>query len=108
MDIVIVNRDHRLWVYHNIAPREHWIMFRVEDVDGGIAHDARVTVTLGDSHGDEVGAGRIQLLWRDRSSGALGLGSQDEVRVTWQDGNQESFGPFRADQIVSLRRTAHR
>ena len=39
----------------------------------------------------------------------FGLGLLEEVgevRVTWQDGHRQLFGPFRAEQIVSLRRTA--
>ena len=111
VDIVIVNRDHRLWVLHNIAPREHWIMFRVEDVDGGIAHDARVTVTLGDRMVTRSVRVASSYCAANDPRVHFGLGSQDEVRevrVTWQDGHQESSGPFRADQIVSLRRTAHR
>lgn len=108
LDIVIVNRDHRPWVLHNIAPREHWIMFRVEDADGGIAHHARVAVPLGDRTVTRSVQVASSYCAANDPRVHFGLGSQDEVgevRVSWQDGHQESFGPFRADQIVSLRRT---
>ena len=111
MDIVIVNRDHRLWVLHNIAPRQHWILFRVEDADGGIAHHARVTVSLGDRMVTRSVRVASSYCAANDPRVHFGLGRQDEVRqvrVTWQDGHRESFGPFRADQIVRLRRTAHR
>ena len=111
VDIVIVNRDHQLWVLHNIAPREHWITFRVEDVDGGIAHNARVTLSLGERTVTRSVRVASSYCAANDPRVHFGLGNQDEVqevRVTWQDGHRESFGPFRSDQIVNLRRTAPR
>ena len=86
-------------------------MFRVEDVDGGIAHDARVTVALGDRMVTRSVRVASSYCAANDPRVHFGLGSQDEVRevrVRWQDGHRESFGPFRADRIVSLRRTAQR
>ena len=108
VDIVIVNRDHRLWVLHNIAPREHWIMFRVEDADGGIAHGARVTLNLGDRTVTRSVRVASSYCAANDPRAHFGLGLLEEVgevRVTWQDGHRQLFGPFQADQIVSLRRT---
>ena len=84
-------------------------MFRVEDADGGIAHHARVTLTLGDR--TVTRSVRIASSYCAANDPRVHfrLGSQNEVgevHVTWQDGHQEWFGPFLADQIVSLRRAA--
>ena len=70
---------------------------------------------LGASATFEVGALRLR---RDVQPGGsycassdprvhVGLGAAtrvDKVRVRWRDGAEESFGPFDADQILTLRR----
>ncbi len=111
VDILVANRDAPPLLLRNVAARGHWIMLRILDHHGGDALGATVRLTTGD---------RVQ--WRTVQTGYsylassdprvhFGLGTAervDSVVAHWPGGEQESFGPFAADQIVELRRGASR
>ena len=96
-------------VYHNVAPRGHWLTVRVVDpaCGGRDAYGAEVTVSAG---------GRRRTVWVNPSQSYLcssdprahfGLGPTlrvEGVNVVWPDGSEEQFDGGPADQIVTLRK----
>jgi enediyne biosynthesis protein E4 len=100
-------------VYHNIAPRGHWLMVRVIEpaLGGRDAYGAEVTVTAG---------GRSRTVWVNPSQSylcsndprahfGLGLGTRVErISVIWPDGSEEQFEGVAADQMITLRKGSGR
>lgn len=108
IDIVVVNRDSRAAVLHNVVtPRRHWIMFRVVEAHGRAALGAEVTVTVGSrTIRRDVRAAYSYLASNDPRV-HIGLGQENLVRnvtVRWPDGVRESFGDMPGDRIAVLRR----
>jgi hypothetical protein len=106
IDIVIVNRDAAPHLLRNVvAPRGHWIAFRVLDSHGRDALGAELTVAVaGRAIRRDVRAGFSYLASND-SRVHVGLGQETKVTavdVRWPDGRRGSFGPFEADRIVTL------
>jgi hypothetical protein len=112
IDIVVVNRDSRPFVLHNIVkPRGHWIMFRVLDEHNRDALGAQVTASVGSrTIRRDVRAAYSYLASNDPRV-HIGLGQNTtahDVTVRWPDGVRESFGDIPADRITVLRRGAGR
>ena len=112
IDLVVVNRDSRPYLLHNIVKsRGHWILLRVVDDHGRDALGAELTMTVGSRtiHRD-VRAAYSYLASSDPRV-HVGLGSESAARnviVRWPDGVQESFGDVAADRVAVLRRGAGR
>jgi enediyne biosynthesis protein E4 len=112
IDIVVVNRDSRPFLLHNIVkPRGHWMMLRVLEEHGRDALGAEVTMTIGARtiHRD-VRAASSYLASNDPRV-HVGLGNETMVRdviVRWPNGAQERFGDLPADRIAVLRRGSGR
>ena len=108
IDVVVVNRDSRPYLLHNVVKsRGHWILLRVVDDHGRDALGAELTMTVGSRtiHRD-VRAAYSYLASSDPRV-HVGLGSESAARqviVRWPDGVRESFGDVAADRIAVLRR----
>ena len=112
IDIIVVNRDSRPYVLHNIArPRGHWIMIRVLDEHGRDALGAQVTTTVGSrTIRRDVSAAYSYLASNDPRV-HVGLGNETTARnviVRWPDGKREAFGDLQGDRIAVLRRGSGR
>ncbi|HTK78416.1 MAG TPA: CRTAC1 family protein, partial [Gemmataceae bacterium] len=108
IDIVVVNRDSRPFLLHNVVrPRGHWATFRVLEEHGRDALGAEVTLKVGDrAIRRDVRAAYSYLASNDPRV-HVGLGSAtaaQNVVVRWTDGTQEGFGDIAADRITMLRR----
>jgi hypothetical protein len=108
IDIVVVNRDGRPFLLHNVVtPRGHWITFRVVEDHGRDAFGAQVTATVGGrTIRRDVRAAYSYLASNDPRV-HIGLGQEATVRdvtVRWLDGTHETFGDMPADRIGVLRR----
>jgi len=112
IDIVVVNRDARPYLLHNVvrAPG-HWVMFRVLDEHGRDALGAELTMSVGSrSIRRDVRAAYSYLASNDPRV-HVGLGNETAVHgvtVRWPDGTREGFGDFSAGGIVILRRGSGR
>ncbi|OLC76205.1 MAG: hypothetical protein AUH72_19335 [Acidobacteria bacterium 13_1_40CM_4_65_8] len=108
IDVVVVNRDGRPYLLHNVVKaRGHWLLFRVVDAHGRDALGAELTMSVGSrSIRRDVRAAYSYLASNDPRV-HVGLGKETRVRgvtVRWPDGAYERFGDFAADEIVVLRR----
>jgi len=112
IDIVVVNRDGRPYVLHNIVtPRGHWFMARVLDDHGRDALGATVTMTVGSRTIRRGVRAAYSYLASNDPRVHAGLGQETVARsvtVRWPDGVSESFGDLPADRIATLRRGAGR
>ena len=108
VDILVVNRDAPAYLLHNVvAPRGHWIAFRVLEEHGRDAEGAQLVLSVaGHRRRRDVRAGYSYCASNDpRVHVGLGAATRvDDVSVRWVDGELESFGAFDADRIVELRR----
>jgi len=108
IDIVVVNRDSRPFLLHNIVkPRGHWLLFRVVDDHGRDAFGARVTATVGDRTIQRDVRAAYSYLASNDPRVHIGLGQNTaahDVTVRWPDGVTERFGDMPADRISVLRR----
>jgi hypothetical protein len=107
IDIVVVNRDGKPYVLHNVVQgRGHWTMFRVVDEHGRDAYGAELTMMVGSrSIRRDVRAAYSYLASNDPRV-HVGLGRETavrDVRVRWPDGKRERFGDVAADKVVVLR-----
>ena len=108
VDIVVVNRDSRPFLLHNIVQRRgHWLLLRVLDGHGRDALGATVTLTVGArALRRDVRAASSYLASNDPRV-HIGLGLETVARnvvVRWADGKTEQFADAKADQIITLRR----
>ena len=108
IDVVVVNRDSRPFLLHNIVkPRGHWITIRVVEDHGRDAFGAQVTAMVGGrTIRRDVRAAYSYLASNDPRV-HIGLGQNTtahDVTVRWPDGVTESFGDMPADRISVLRR----
>jgi enediyne biosynthesis protein E4 len=108
VDILVVNRDGPAHLLRNVARRGHWLSMRVIDEHGRDAIGAELTITIGARRRRiDVRAAYSYMASNDPRV-HVGLGDAngvETVRVRWADGKTESFGPFAADGIVSLKRS---
>jgi hypothetical protein len=108
IDIVVMNRDARPYLLHNVVrARGHWLMFRILDAHGRDALGAELSMSIGSrSIRRDVRTAYSYLASNDPRV-HVGLGNDTGVRdvsVRWPDGARERFGDVAADQIVTLRR----
>jgi hypothetical protein len=111
IDVVVVNRDSRAYVLHNVVKqRGHWIMFRVED-HGRDALGAEVTMTIGSRRIRRDVRAAYSYLASNDPRVHVGLGQETIVRnvtVRWPDGTREPFGDMPADRVAVLLRGSGR
>jgi hypothetical protein len=110
IDIVVVNRDSRAFVLHNVnRSKGHWTLLRVLERGGADALGAVVTMAVGSrAVRRDVRAGSSYLASNDPRV-HVGLGDEAiarNVTVRWSDGSTERFGDVQADRIGVLRRGA--
>jgi enediyne biosynthesis protein E4 len=108
IDILVANRDAAPYLLRNVAPgRGHWLLMRVLERQGRDAVGASLSILAGGrTIRRDVRTGYSYLAANDPRV-HVGLGDVQEVEsvsVVWPDGTRERFGPFKADQIVELRR----
>lgn len=107
IDIVVANRDGPTHVLRNlVGRRHHWIKFRVLNRAGTDAIGALAILEVGDQRfWQQVQPNQSYCSSNDpRLHYGLGTAtSADRIRVRWPDGEQEQFGPFRADTIQVLK-----
>jgi enediyne biosynthesis protein E4 len=112
IDIVVVNRDSRPYVLHNIVGgRGHWVLFRVVDEHGRDALGADVTMMVGAAAVRREVRAAFSYLASNDPRVHVGLGKETSVRgvtVRWPGGVRERFGDVTADKIVVLRRGSGR
>ena len=108
VDMLVANRDGAPYLLRNVVPaRGHWAQFAVRTRTNSDALGAVVTIRAGArAWRRDVRSGFSYLAANDPRV-HVGLGDVtrvDAVDVRWPDGDRERFGPFDADQIVTLRR----
>jgi enediyne biosynthesis protein E4 len=113
IDIVVVNRDGRPYVLHNVVRgRGHWAMFRVVDEHGRDAPGAELTMRIGSSVVRRDVQSAYSYLASNDPRVHVGLGKETvarDVTVQWPGSSgRERFGDVAADRIVVLRRGAGR
>ena len=112
IDIVVVNRDSRPYVLHNVVGgRGHWVMFRVVDEHGRDAIGADLSMKVGLSTIRRDVRAAYSYLASNDPRVHVGLGKETLVRdvtVRWPGGLRERFGDVTADKIVVLRRGSGR
>lgn len=110
VDIIVVNRDAAAYVLKNVAQKGgHWIVFRVINTHGADALGARVSFMAGGkTYRRDARAAYSYCSSNDpRVHFGLGLAtSVEDVTVRWPDGTTQTFGPFDADQFVTLEHAA--
>ena len=112
LDVVVVNRDGRPYLLHNIVkPRGHWIELRVLEEHGRDALGAQLTMTVGSRVIRRDVRAAYSYLASNDPRVHVGLGSETVLRnvtVRWPDGAREQFGDMAADRIVTIRRGSGR
>jgi hypothetical protein len=108
IDIVVVNRDSRPYLLHNIVrPRGHWITLRVLEEHGRDALGAEVTLRVGRRTIRRDVRAAYSYLTSNDPRVHVGLGQETaahDVAIRWPDGARESFGDIPADRIATVRR----
>lgn len=108
VDVVVVNRDSRAFLLHNVvANRGHWLLLRVLDDHGRDALGATVTMTVGARTIRRDVRAAFSYLASNDPRVHVGLGGESAVRnviVSWPDGTREEYGDLPADKVATLRR----
>ena len=108
IDIVVVNRDGKPYLLHNVASgRGHWAMFKVIDEHRRDALGAELTMRVGTRAVRRDVQAAYSYLASNDPRVHVGLGEETMVRdvvVRWPTGQRERFGDVAADTIVVLRR----
>jgi hypothetical protein len=109
IDILVANRDAAPHLLRNaVTRRGHWIVFRTVDGHRRDAIGAELTVSAGNRKVRLTTRAGYSYLASNDPRVHLGLGNDTtvtSVAVTWPDGRRQTFGPFDADRIVTLRST---
>jgi hypothetical protein len=112
IDILVVNRDGPAHLLRNVnRERGHWLSLRVLDEHGRDAVGAELTGIVGEQRirGDVRAA--YSYLASNDARVHIGLGTAtrvDVVQVRWPGASAiESFGPFTADQVITIRKGTH-
>ncbi len=110
IDIVVVNRDDTVHVLQNVVPdRGNWITFRVLDEHGRDALNAVVTATVDYQPVHRTVRSAYSYMAANDPRVHFGIGENTSiahVSVRWLDGVIQHFGPFEANQIITLKRDA--
>ena len=114
IDVVVANRDTPAYLLLNqVAHRGHWIAFDLREANGRSALGASLRAEREGKPLFAVARSAYSYCAASDPRLHFGLGSDTalagELRVTWADGVEERFaGPFAADQVHRLQRTAQR
>ncbi|MDA1267195.1 MAG: CRTAC1 family protein [Planctomycetota bacterium] len=111
LDVVVVNRDGPAHLLRNVTEdRGHWVLLRVLDgkrdaVGAQITIEAEGLTLRRDvlSAGSYCASSDLRV-----HVGLGGVTSVTSLRVRFVDGVEETFGPFDADHVITLRRGAGR
>ncbi len=102
VDVVVVNRDARAHVLHNVVPdRGHWVRFRVLDRHGSDALGAVLTLKLGDRTLRRDVRVAYSYCAANDPRVHFGLGEETsarDVEVLWPGGRSQQLGDFAADR----------
>jgi len=111
IDIVVSNNNGRPHLLRNVAgERGNWIMFHVLDERGRHALGARLRIENGDElrwRVAEISYGYCTSNDPRVHAGLGGAGRVDRVTVHWRYGGVDTFGPFAANQVHTVRRGAN-
>jgi hypothetical protein len=112
VDVVIVNRDSSVSLLLNEAPRKgSWIGFQPKGGKGNVVPGARVEIRFAGKKLYRVADPAYSYLASNDPRAHFGLGMDaegkliskvDDVRVLWNGGREESFGPMDAGQYYDL------
>jgi len=109
VDILVTNRDAGPHLLRNVSASDHaWISLRVLNAHGSDALGAKVTCTIGSHTVMRTVRTAFSYCAANDPRVHLGLGAAaqvDDVVVTWPDGSTQSFGSFKANQVITLRRS---
>jgi len=109
VDAVVVNRDSRAFVLHNVVrARGHWIALRVLEEHGRDALGAQVTMRVGSRTIRRDVRAAFSYLASNDPRVHVGLGQETvahDVTVRWPDGVKETFGDVPADRVTVIRRS---
>ncbi|HEX5009765.1 MAG TPA: CRTAC1 family protein, partial [Planctomycetota bacterium] len=112
VDVLVVNRDGPAHLLMNRVPaRGHWLTLRLLDEHGHDALNARLTAWAGEKRFDREARAAYSYQSSSTPFIHLGLGEAtrvDRIEVRWPDGAVEPFGPYDAEQMVKLVRSAPR
>ena len=107
LDAVIVNRDAAPYLLINtIGANVNWIRFRVLNQHGSDALGATVTLSLGEKQQVRYVKVAGGYLSSHDPHAHFGLDSHTlvrDVRIRWPTGQQQAFGDFDANQVVTLK-----
>jgi len=105
-DILVVNRDGPAHLLHNVAPRGHWIEFRVP-AGAAVVEGAAISAMLDGRRIRRDVRTSFSYLASNSPWVHFGLGSAerlDDVSVRWPDGTTETLGTLEANTRVTLER----
>ena len=107
IDIVVANRDAAPYVLRNVVGhRGRWIMFRIVNRHGSDALGAMVRIDVGGTSHWRTVQPHYGYCSSSDPRVHCGLGQVDKVDavlVRWPSGTEETFGPFPAGKIHTLR-----
>jgi len=109
VDAVVVNRDSRAFVLHNVVrARGHWIALRVLEEHGRDALGAQVTMRVGSRTLRRDVRAAFSYLASNDPRVHVGLGQETvarDVTVRWPDGATQRVGDLPADRVTVIRRS---
>ena len=113
IDVLIANRDAAPHLLRNVVPRRgHWLSARVLDEHGRDAFGAEVTVTAASRAIRRTVRAAYSYMSSNDPRVHVGLGAAtrvESVEVRWPGSPAlETFGPFEADRVVTIRRRSGR
>ena len=113
IDVLIANRDAAPHLLRNVVPRRgHWLSARVLDEHGRDAFGAEVTVTAASRAVRRTVRAAYSYMSSNDPRVHVGLGAAtrvESVEVRWPGSPAlETFGPFEADRVVTIRRGSGR
>ena len=113
IDVLIANRDAAPHLLRNVVPRRgHWLSARVLDEHGRDAFGAEVTVTAASRAIRRTVRAAYSYMSSNDPRVHVGLGAAtrvESVEVRWPGSPAvETFGPFEADRVVTIRRGSGR
>ena len=107
VDVLVVNRDAPASLFLNVVEqRGHWLRIRALEKNGRDAIGARLRLEANGTAQQRSIRSGYSYCSANEMIAHFGLGSitqVDRLVVTWPDGEEERYGPFDADQLLTLR-----